>query len=95
MSLQKAIEILEIGLRDDVLIDYQKGYVSISFMNGYAHAMELLREKDTESADTQYKKDLTEWIERKRRNATWKKAHENVFGPSAYTSLFDFEEGEG
>ena len=42
MSLQKAIETLEKGLKEDVLSEYELGRVSISFMTGYAHAIMLV-----------------------------------------------------
>ena len=69
MSLQKAIEILE---------EYEKlGHVhpmrhGTGLVNGYNVAIELLKANirgstRQPSPDTQYKKDLTAWIERKQK----------------------------
>jgi hypothetical protein len=101
MSLQKAIEILKDELIK-IKIDFEYGTnTTKQFLKGYKQAVSVLEKVSSyqytwqPSEDTQYKRDLTAWIEKKERNAMWKKAYENVLGRSPYADFLEAEEGEG
>ena len=74
MSLQKAIEILEHANRDALIVN-DWGF---DFRRGFYCAIEVLqREKKgyiyCTMGDTQYKKNLTAWIERKKYQRHWER----------------------
>ena len=73
MSLQKAIEILE-KERIEIALEVKRDKVSTSFEYGLGHAISILKYYagfSYKSPETQYKRDLTAWIERQRYKRHW------------------------
>lgn len=80
MSLQKAIEILKDELIK-IKIDFEYGTnTTKQFLKGYKQAVSVLEKVSSyqytwqPSEDTQYKRDLTAWIERKK----WFEGYERI-----------------
>ena len=104
MSLQKAIDILRDFLNSGNLeplascecLEFEEGVEACIGLLSDCLMVDNLPMQYLPSPDTQYKKDLTEWIERKEREWLHKTSVFNdcVCAPSPFNAL-EAEEGEG
>lgn len=83
MSLQRAIDTLEKELKNE---QYLWGH---DYILGFENALDLVKEVRNGSPDTQYKINLTKWIERKVCNTQeiWDTIEPKCFGSSMIVKL--------